>query len=424
MHRSFAKPDSMIGFWTGYGSSGIGVQNAIWNAAVNNVLHPNVFWMYSFLDPDLTHSNSARDMGVAFRSLRFEGVGKLLMESERVGDGVANHYSMPSVHGASILGYHRNFDGGADVAPEKVAANFSADRDGWVRAVKDLGLQPDFVASEQVERGALANGKYRVLILPLSVALSADEAKAIEAFVRAGGVVIADEAAGMLNEHCAWQSKGMLNELFGISAPESSRRTLGRVAGSAEATAEGLRWGLKADALDGLTAVEPGVKAAGGQALAREGGIDWGRVTCFHLDEYVGLPESHPASFRKYLRERFAERVRPGTFHFIDGEAHDPREECRRLGGLITQSRIDVAFAGIGENGHLAFNDPPADFETDEPYIVVDLDDDCRRQQVGEGWFKGIDEVRRRAIRLHEGASLYLDRESASLLKSPDAGAI
>ncbi len=119
MHRSFAKPDSMIGFWTGYGSSGIGVQNAIWNAAVNNVLHPNIFWMYSFLDPDLTHSNSARDMGLAFRSLRFEGVGKLLMESERLGDGIAVHYSMPSVHGASILGYHRNFDGGADKAPEK-----------------------------------------------------------------------------------------------------------------------------------------------------------------------------------------------------------------------------------------------------------------------------------------------------------------
>src|SRR5215217_5995857 len=237
MHRSFAKPDSMIGFWTGYGSSGIAVQNAIWNAAVNNVLHPNVFWMYSFLDPDMTHSNSARDMGAAFRSLRFEGVGKLLMESERIGDKIAIHYSMPSVHGASILGYHRNFDGGADIAPEKAVANFPADRDGWVRAVKDLGLQPNFVASEQIEGGALSSGKYRVLILPLSVALSAEEAKAVEEFARAGGVVIADAAAGMLDEHCAWQSKGVLNELFGVSAPESSKRTLGRVAGAAEVTA-------------------------------------------------------------------------------------------------------------------------------------------------------------------------------------------
>ncbi|HEV2863226.1 MAG TPA: glucosamine-6-phosphate deaminase [Pyrinomonadaceae bacterium] len=199
-------------------------------------------------------------------------------------------------------------------------------------------------------------------------------------------------------------------------------------------------------------------------ARAREEGIDWGRVTFFHLDEYVGLPESHPASFRKYLRERLAERVRPGAFHFIDGEAADPRAECRRLGGLISQDEIDVAFVGIGENGHLAFNDPPADFETGEPYIVVDLDDACRRQQVGEGWFGGLEEVPRQAISMsvkqilrarrvvcvapdrrkaeavrdclelevsplrpasalqrHDGASLYLDRESASLLR--DAGA-
>jgi len=198
-------------------------------------------------------------------------------------------------------------------------------------------------------------------------------------------------------------------------------------------------------------------------ALTRAEGIDWGKVTFFHLDEYVGLPESHPASFRKYLRERLAERVRPGAFHFIDGEAPGPREECRRLGGLIARGEVDVAFLGIGENGHLAFNDPPADFETEEPYIVVDLDEACRRQQVGEGWFGGIDEVPRQAIsmsvreilkarrvicvapdrrkaeavrdclelevsplrpasalRLHKGASLYLDRESASLLK--DAG--
>jgi len=133
-------------------------------------------------------------------------------------------------------------------------------------------------------------------------------------------------------------------------------------------------------------------------ALAREEGIDWGKVTFFHLDEYVGLPESHPASFRKYLRERLASRVRPGTFHFIDGEAPDPREECRRLGALITQGGTDVAFVGIGENGHLAFNDPPADFETEEPYLVVELDEACRRQQVGEGWFKGLDEVPRQAI--------------------------
>ena len=126
--------------------------------------------------------------------------------------------------------------------------------------------------------------------------------------------------------------------------------------------------------------------------------IDWRKVTFFHLDEYADLPESHPASFRRYLRERIVSRVHPRAFHFIDGEADDVYDECRRLGQLITQQAVDVAFVGIGENGHLAFNDPPADFDTDEPYIVVNLDDACRRQQVGEGWFTSIDEVPAQAI--------------------------
>jgi len=126
--------------------------------------------------------------------------------------------------------------------------------------------------------------------------------------------------------------------------------------------------------------------------------IDWRKVTFFHLDEYADLPESHPASFRRYLRERIVSRVHPRAFHFIDGEADDVYDECRRLGQLITQQAVDVAFVGIGENGHLAFNDPPADFDTDEPYIVVNLDDACRQQQVSEGWFTSIDEVPAQAI--------------------------
>jgi len=132
-------------------------------------------------------------------------------------------------------------------------------------------------------------------------------------------------------------------------------------------------------------------------ALALEP-IDWSKVTFFHLDEYVDLPESHPASFRRYLRERIVSRVHPRAFHFIDGEADDVHDECRRVGQLITQQAVDVAFVGIGENGHLAFNDPPADFDTDDPYIVVNLDEACRQQQVGEGWFKSIDEVPAQAI--------------------------
>jgi len=126
--------------------------------------------------------------------------------------------------------------------------------------------------------------------------------------------------------------------------------------------------------------------------------IDWARVVYFHLDEYVGLPESHPASFRRYLKERLLSRIHPKAFHFLDGEVADVSQECRRVGELIAQQTIDVAFVGIGENGHLAFNDPPADFETEEPYLVVNLDDTCRQQQVGEGWFKSIAEVPNQAI--------------------------
>jgi glucosamine-6-phosphate deaminase len=188
--------------------------------------------------------------------------------------------------------------------------------------------------------------------------------------------------------------------------------------------------------------------------------IDWTKVVFFHLDEYVGLPESHPASFRRYLKERVVSRIHPQTFHFLDGEADDVHKECRRVGNLIAQQTIDVAFVGIGENGHLAFNDPPADFDTEEPYIVVNLDDACRQQQVGEGWFKSIAEVPTQAISMsikqilksrnilcvvpderkaeavrasvelevspmqpasilqeHERVTLYLDRPSSSLLQ-------
>jgi glucosamine-6-phosphate deaminase len=127
--------------------------------------------------------------------------------------------------------------------------------------------------------------------------------------------------------------------------------------------------------------------------------IDWTKVTMFHLDEYIGLGEGHPASFRKYLRERFVSQVgRLAAVHFVNGDAKDPRAECDRLSRLISDNPIDAAMVGIGENGHLAFNDPPADFETEEPYIVVELDERCRRQQLGEGWFATLEDVPSRAI--------------------------
>lgn len=194
-------------------------------------------------------------------------------------------------------------------------------------------------------------------------------------------------------------------------------------------------------------------------ALTRTPGINWPKVEMFHLDEYVGLPITHPASFRKYLLERFIEPAGLNDYHLLDGEA-DPSEVCRRVGEAISAAPIDVAFVGIGENGHLAFNDPPADFEADAAYIVVNLDEACRRQQVGEGWFAGLDDVPKQAIsmtvkqilrageiicivpdarkaqavkncfeneispmfpasilRTHDNTTVYLDEASASLLK-------
>jgi glucosamine-6-phosphate deaminase len=133
--------------------------------------------------------------------------------------------------------------------------------------------------------------------------------------------------------------------------------------------------------------------------LVKAEGIAWNKVTAFHLDEYIGLPETHPASFRRYLKERFAERVpNLGRFVYIAGDSPDIEAERQRIGSLITDHPIDVAFVGIGENGHLAFNDPPADFETEEPYLVVTLDTACRKQQLGEGWFESLDDVPRQAV--------------------------
>ena len=133
------------------------------------------------------------------------------------------------------------------------------------------------------------------------------------------------------------------------------------------------------------------------EALVQED-LDWTKVTGFHLDEYIDLPATHPASFRKYLKERFVDKVPLKQFYYVNGDTGDPEGECKRLGEIIRKTPIDVAFIGIGENAHLAFNDPPADFETEEPYLVVELDEACRRQQMGEGWFPTLEEVPRRAI--------------------------
>jgi|SRR5690606_8367603 len=133
--------------------------------------------------------------------------------------------------------------------------------------------------------------------------------------------------------------------------------------------------------------------------LAKSENIDWSKVIFFHLDEYIGISENHPASFRRYLKERFIHKVDDAKeVHYVQGDTDNPEEECQRISSIIADHDIDIAFVGIGENGHLAFNDPPADFETTDPYIIVDLDERCRMQQVNEGCFLSIDKVPKRAI--------------------------
>jgi glucosamine-6-phosphate deaminase len=131
--------------------------------------------------------------------------------------------------------------------------------------------------------------------------------------------------------------------------------------------------------------------------LTQTSGIDWHRVEMFHLDEYIGLPISHSASFRNILTERLIQKVGITNYYFLDGDTN-PSEAIRSVGSALAASPVHVAFLGIGENAHLAFNDPPADFETDVPYLIVSLDEACRRQQVGEGWFANLADVPKQAI--------------------------
>jgi glucosamine-6-phosphate deaminase len=159
--------------------------------------------------------------------------------------------------------------------------------------------------------------------------------------------------------------------------------------------------------------------------------VDWSRVEAFHLDEYVGLAADHPASFRRVLREHLVDPTGIAAFHALDGDG-DVDAVRRTVGAALAGAPIDVAFVGIGENSHLAFNDPPADFETTEPYLVVTLDEACRRQQVGEGWFGSLDEVPRRAISMsvrqilaaHEILAMVPDQRKAAAVAAVLTGPI
>jgi glucosamine-6-phosphate deaminase len=242
------------------------------------------------------------------------------------------------------------------------------------------------------------------------------------------------------------------------------RPTMSRAA--ARQAADVLRTTLKANGKARIVAATGASQFDFLEALTAADGIDWSRVEMFHLDEYVGLPIDHPASFRKYLRERLIDKTGIRDYHLLDLE-RDPLGVAARVGRELAKAPIDVAFVGIGENGHLAFNDPPADFDTDQPYIVVELDEACRRQQVGEGWFPSVEAVPQQAVsmsirqimkasailcvvpdgrkaaavqsslegeitptvpasilRRHGAVTVYLDRDSAALLDAATRGPI
>lgn len=196
------------------------------------------------------------------------------------------------------------------------------------------------------------------------------------------------------------------------------KAALGRAAASAGAAAlrRALAQGRQACAILATGASQFEMLAA----LVREPGVDWQRLRIFHLDEYLGLPASHPASFCHYLHSRVLAHLpaAPLAFVAIDGMANPVAAEIDRLNALLENQTVAVCFAGIGENCHLAFNDPPADFDTQSPFLQVDLDDACRRQQLGEGWFPDLAAVPRRAITM---SVRQIAKAQTIILSVPDA---
>jgi glucosamine-6-phosphate deaminase len=173
------------------------------------------------------------------------------------------------------------------------------------------------------------------------------------------------------------------------------KRALGEAA--AQQAAAGIRRAITRSGQARIIAATAASQSEFLSALTALPDIDWRKVEVFHLDEYIGLPMTHPGSFRRLLLEQLIEKTGITNYHLLDGDS-DPAEVVERVGSALKSAPIDVAFLGIGENGHLAFNDPPADFATEEPYIIVNLDEACRRQQVGEAWFADISSVPGRAI--------------------------
>src|SRR5579871_4128280 len=174
------------------------------------------------------------------------------------------------------------------------------------------------------------------------------------------------------------------------------RLSLGRAA--ADQAANAIRHAIRERGRARIVAATAASQLEFLDALTKTPDIDWKKVEAFHLDEYIGLPISHPGSFRKMLLEQLVHKTGIVNYHLLEGDAADPAGVLREAGKHLASAPIDIAFLGIGENAHIAFNDPPADFQTEKPYIVVALDEACRQQQVGEAWFSDISQVPKHAM--------------------------
>lgn len=174
------------------------------------------------------------------------------------------------------------------------------------------------------------------------------------------------------------------------------KTTLGRAA--AEQAANAIRRAISERGEARIIAATAASQLEFLDALTKAPGIDWTKVEAFHLDEYIGLPITHPGSFRKMLLEQLVNETGIRHYHLLPGDASNPSAAVQEIGRQLASAPIDIEFLGIGENGHIAFNDPPADFNTEQPYIIVNLDEACRRQQVGEAWFADISQVPKQAI--------------------------
>jgi len=456
IHRSFAKPEAMIGFWTGYGWRGPSLQTSIWTAAVHNILFPNIFWMYSFLNPDFTYSQSALDMGEVFKTLRFQGVGKLFMESERLGDRIALHHSMSSVQ-ASTITHNHPVRGLPRVSQHYDAKrDFPSNLDGWVRVIKDVGLQSEFVSYDQIEKQQLRLRNYKVFIMPFSMALSVKEADEISQFAKEGGIVIADAMAGVMDKHCAWQPQGLLNSFFGIATDQSHQRTLAGtstiqrnadgdvleerktpgIGGVVTVTPVGRSWGMKPDLLAGIEAVESHVQAVEGQALLKVGDTDalvvrrvgkgWAIYLNMLLDRYIdSRSKSFGGSHYRGLIDAVLSylEVRP-QFRVLsaNGSLLDRAQVVRyRLGDreILAIVKEDADAKDLQSQPGISFD--PNDPKTARQAIEIRLPSQCHVRDVRTGQQFGYTDTIKTSIRIGDALVLGLAPSPSSLTLSGPA---